>query len=181
MNNTRKPISTRTRFEIFKRDGFTCQYCGAVPPAVILHVDHIIPVCDGGSNSRDNLTTSCQQCNLGKGPVSLSCIPDSLASRAAEIAEKEAQLRGYSKIMNAKIDRINGEVMQVAAVFLGSDQGSLDAQYLSSIRRFIEHKGVFVCLDAANIAVSRSNGYWSLNKVFKYFCGVMWSKIKEAK
>ena len=34
----RKQISARIRFEIFKRDQFTCQYCGAHPPAVILQV-----------------------------------------------------------------------------------------------------------------------------------------------
>ena len=35
----RKQISARIRFEIFKRDQFTCQYCGAHPPAVILQVE----------------------------------------------------------------------------------------------------------------------------------------------
>lgn len=43
----RKAISTRTRFEVFKRDGFKCLYCGRTPPSVLLHVDHIIPVCSG--------------------------------------------------------------------------------------------------------------------------------------
>ena len=65
---TRKAISTRTRFEVFKRDGFKCLYCGRTPPAVLLHVDHIIPVCGGGDNSRDNLATSCDKCNLGHCP-----------------------------------------------------------------------------------------------------------------
>ncbi len=30
-------ISKRLRFEVFKRDGFVCQYCGNHPPAVVLH------------------------------------------------------------------------------------------------------------------------------------------------
>lgn len=38
----RRNVSKRTRFEIFKRDGFACQYCGAHPPSVLLHVDHIL-------------------------------------------------------------------------------------------------------------------------------------------
>lgn len=41
---TRKPISKKLRFEVFKRDGFRCAYCGKFPPAVILEVDHIEPI-----------------------------------------------------------------------------------------------------------------------------------------
>lgn len=48
----RKAISTRTRFEVFKRDGFRCMYCGRTPPTVLLHVDHIIAVSNGGSNCK---------------------------------------------------------------------------------------------------------------------------------
>lgn len=62
----RKPISKKRRFEIFKRDAFTCQYCGARGPEVTLHVDHINPVASGGGNEIWNLTTSCADCNHGK-------------------------------------------------------------------------------------------------------------------
>lgn len=34
----RKSISKKVRFEVFKRDGFSCQYCGATPPGALLHV-----------------------------------------------------------------------------------------------------------------------------------------------
>ena len=37
----RKPIGKKMRFEVFKRDKFTCQYCGRKAPDVILEVDHI--------------------------------------------------------------------------------------------------------------------------------------------
>jgi len=63
----RKSLSKSTRFEVFKRDSFTCQYCGAKAPDVILEVDHIKPVCDGGTNDLMNLITSCRDCNRGKG------------------------------------------------------------------------------------------------------------------
>ena len=69
MAKSRKQISTRTRFEVFKRDGFTCQYCGGKPPAAILHIDHITPVSAGGTNDLANLVTSCKDCNLGKSDV----------------------------------------------------------------------------------------------------------------
>jgi HNH endonuclease len=41
-------LSKRVRFEVFKRDRFCCQYCGRHPPDIVLEIDHIIPVCDGG-------------------------------------------------------------------------------------------------------------------------------------
>lgn len=63
----RKGISQRIRFEVFKRDSFTCQYCGAKAPDVVLHVDHINPVARGGENDLLNLITSCIDCNFGKG------------------------------------------------------------------------------------------------------------------
>jgi hypothetical protein len=59
-------ISKRLRFELFKRDGFTCQYCGQRAPDVILEVDHIVALSNGGSDDPENLTTSCKDCNRGK-------------------------------------------------------------------------------------------------------------------
>lgn len=68
----RTPIGSKLRFEVFKRDKFTCQYCGAKAPDVLLQVDHIHPVALGGGNDILNLITSCQSCNGGKGAVPLS-------------------------------------------------------------------------------------------------------------
>jgi hypothetical protein len=59
--------SKKLRFDVFKRDRFTCQYCGAQPPGVVLEVDHIHPVVEGGKTSIDNLITACEPCNRGKG------------------------------------------------------------------------------------------------------------------
>lgn len=41
---TRKAITKTVRFEVFKRDSFTCQYCGRKAPEAVLNVDHIKPV-----------------------------------------------------------------------------------------------------------------------------------------
>lgn len=67
----RKPIGNALRISIFARDSFTCQYCGRAAPGVILHVEHLISVFDGGSNHPSNLATSCADCNYGKGKRSL--------------------------------------------------------------------------------------------------------------
>lgn len=68
----RVAISKGVRFEVFKRDSFTCQYCGNKSPDVVLHVDHIKPVSKGGMNDMMNLVTSCLSCNLGKSAKLLS-------------------------------------------------------------------------------------------------------------
>lgn len=68
---SRKPVPKTIRFEVFKRDSFTCQYCGRSAPEVILHIDHINPVAGGGDNDIMNLVTSCVECNLGKGAKAL--------------------------------------------------------------------------------------------------------------
>tara|TARA_R100000541_G_C1881450_1_gene82355 strand:+ start:44 stop:763 length:720 start_codon:yes stop_codon:yes gene_type:complete len=90
----RKAISKRMRFEVLKRDAFTCQYCGGQVPDVILHLDHIKPVSKGGKNTLLNLVTSCSDCNLGKSNKELS--DDSAIKKqqnqTALLAEKKAQI-----------------------------------------------------------------------------------------
>lgn len=68
----RKGVPPRLRFEVFKRDGFACVYCGACAPGVVLHADHVDPVALGGADDIENLVTSCAGCNGGKGAVPLS-------------------------------------------------------------------------------------------------------------
>ena len=68
----RTPLSKTLRFEVFKRDKFTCQYCGQSAPDVVLEVDHINPIANCGDNQIMNLITSCRDCNRGKGKRKLS-------------------------------------------------------------------------------------------------------------
>ena len=68
-HKTSRTISDRMRFLVLKRDNYKCCACGASPakdPAVVLHVDHIIPWSKGGETTLDNLQTLCSKCNLGK-------------------------------------------------------------------------------------------------------------------
>ena len=59
--------------EVFMRDDYTCQECGARKgdkktngEKVRIEVDHIIPVVKGGTDTLDNLQTLCKDCNLNK-------------------------------------------------------------------------------------------------------------------
>jgi len=53
-----------TRFNLFLRDRFSCQYCGAGGE---LTFDHVIPRSKGGQTTWDNVATACAPCNLRKG------------------------------------------------------------------------------------------------------------------
>jgi 5-methylcytosine-specific restriction endonuclease McrA len=61
----------RLRFEVFKRDNFTCQYCGRKAPNITLHIDHRYPESKGGEYTANNLITSCSDCNIGKSDLLL--------------------------------------------------------------------------------------------------------------
>lgn len=54
----------RLRREVFERDDFTCQYCGARGGR--LECDHVIPVSRGGKHATSNLVTACFSCNRSK-------------------------------------------------------------------------------------------------------------------
>jgi 5-methylcytosine-specific restriction endonuclease McrA len=53
-----------TRFNVFLRDRFTCQYCGSHDD---LTFDHVLPRSKGGLTTWENVVTACSPCNLRKG------------------------------------------------------------------------------------------------------------------
>lgn len=60
-----------TRFNVFLRDKFTCQYCSKISKAEELTFDHVIPRSKGGKTEWENVVTSCRSCNTVKGNKSL--------------------------------------------------------------------------------------------------------------
>lgn len=56
-----------TRFNVFLRDRFSCQYCDTRFPTQDLTFDHVIPRSRGGRTSWENVVTACGACNLHKG------------------------------------------------------------------------------------------------------------------
>lgn len=172
----RKPLSKTTRFEVFKRDRFTCQYCGAVPPSVVLEVDHIDPVSGGGGDEEGNLITACFDCNRGKAARSLTVAPESLSDRAARVAEAEEQLAGYREIMRQVEARKEADVWEVVAALFGTTE-TTHARF-ESIKRFLERLPLHEVVEAGGIA--RGAKPYSDPQRFKYFCGVCWRKIERA-
>jgi hypothetical protein len=99
-------ISKKTRFEVFKRDAFACQYCGESAPDVILNIDHIHPVAEGGTNEMINLVTSCFDCNSGKGKRTLA--DDSVVKKQIDqlklLSERKEQLELMAKWRTQMVD-----------------------------------------------------------------------------
>ncbi len=56
-----------TRFNVFLRDHFSCQYCNRSQPTHELTFDHLIPRSKGGMTLWENVVTACMSCNLKKG------------------------------------------------------------------------------------------------------------------
>jgi hypothetical protein len=97
----RAPISLALRFRVLRRDRFTCRYCGAHPPFVELVLDHVQSVADGGSTDEQNLTTSCADCNAGKGAASLRLGELRPRSRASEADTDLAEYYGDLVVADA--------------------------------------------------------------------------------
>jgi 5-methylcytosine-specific restriction endonuclease McrA len=55
-----------SRGNLFRRDHFTCQYCGSQPGTRELTIDHILPRSRGGKSTWDNCVVACFQCNCLK-------------------------------------------------------------------------------------------------------------------
>jgi len=56
-----------TRFNVFLRDRFSCQFCGEALPTHELTFDHLVPRSRGGRTVWENVVTACSPCNLSKG------------------------------------------------------------------------------------------------------------------
>lgn len=176
----RKQIGKKLRFEVFKRDGFTCAYCGSMPPNVVLQVDHIHPIAEGGDNTIDNLITSCQPCNIGKGANLLTNIPTTLKEKALFVAEKEAQIKAFYEVMQKQERRLEVEMWSIADILqTDSSITGMDKRWLTSIKKFLKTLSFYEVQDAAEIA--RGKYSWGGKKTFLYFCGICHNKMKECK
>lgn len=67
INQERKIMNDYIRYNVLKKDNFSCQICGiTAKDGAKLQVDHIIPVSKGGKTVMSNLQTLCERCNIGK-------------------------------------------------------------------------------------------------------------------
>jgi hypothetical protein len=146
----RNGLSKKIRFEVFKRDRFTCQYCGKSSPDVVLQVDHVHPVSQGGGSDLVNLVTACVDCNAGKSARLLS--DDSLVKVQSRREQIEMQFR-----WKEELDRIDEESIEKIATYWGSKVAGfgLNGNGLKSLKRLMEKFSVAEILDAISISAEQ--------------------------
>lgn len=80
-----------TRFNLFLRDEFRCQYCGSRGDMTF---DHVIPRCRGGRTTWENVVAACGPCNLRKGSRTLKAAGMSMKRQARKPGPSDLQNRG---------------------------------------------------------------------------------------
>ena len=154
MASERAPISKKLRFEIFKRDRFTCQYCGQKAPDVVLHVDHVNPVFEGGTNDILNLLTSCAGCNAGKGKRKLEdqAVLEKQRAQLEELSERREQLEmmlawreGLAGLREDGVEAINAAFVKQCGLGL-TDSGRRTAS------KWLEESSLQETLEAVDTA-----------------------------
>ena len=166
----RRALSRRLRFEIFKRDGFRCFYCGRTPLVAELQVDHVEPVARGGRDDGANLVTSCVACNSGKAAVPLTThsLPVADPARVREQVKQIAAYLASQKDLDAVREKCVGQVR--AAWEEGWPEGNTFRE-VSFFRNTLEWLPIAELVRAIRIATSRKP--CSRTGCFRYLCGVV--------
>lgn len=149
----RQNISKKLRFEVFKRDNFTCQYCGKMAPDVVLEVDHINPVANGGDNNILNLITACHDCNRGKGKRLLKDNQEvkKQQQQLKELAEKKEQLEMIIKWKKEleEFDDIQVDKIEQLSEYSFSEHGR------ETIKKYIKKYGFEEVYESMKIALDK--------------------------
>ncbi len=169
-------LSKRSRFEVLRRDNFTCRYCHETTTP--LTIDHVLPVALGGTDEPTNLVTACRDCNAGKS----STAPDSVL-----VADVDADALRWSRARSVAIARLAGERADAEAArrpfveaWLRWDVsgGFLPADWKSRIDSWLA-EGILPdqLLDALDIALR--HGQLPDHAVFRYMAGIVKNWITE--
>lgn len=175
-------ISKKIRFEVFKRDGFQCAYCGKTPPEVMLEIDHIDPKSKGGKDDINNLITACFDCNRGKRNILLGKIPNQMKENIEILQSKESQLKEYRKYIKKIEKRIDSDINKIEKIFKSNfpskefTRGFKEATLKNFLNNFLPLEEV---KDAMYIACSFKNKEGEEEDCVRYFCGICWRKIRN--
>lgn len=154
----RLAVPRRVRFEVFKRDSFTCQYCGEHAPNVVLEVDHIEPISKGGDQtSIINLITACKGCNSGKSNILIS---DQAACQKRkrqldELQARREQIEMMAEWQQSLVDLTDQSVTLCASLWAKvSAPFALNETGLLRMRRLVLKFGISQVMEAIRLSAN---------------------------
>lgn len=169
-------VSKRTRFEVLRRDDFTCRYCRSRENE--LTIDHVVPVALGGDDTPANLVACCRDCNYGKTSTS----PDE--STVAQVAEDAvrwaAARRRAAEKLAIHADRHVDTLKWFKSQWGGWDyeRNFLPGDWRPSIEQWLDQGLTKAQLgDAHSIALSAR--HVRSDMVFRYMAGIIKNKLAE--
>lgn len=177
-------ISRRLRFEILKRDGHTCRYCGATAPDVKLTVDHVNPTALGGSDQPDNLVTACASCNGGKSSVPPGA--DLVADVTGDAIRWSAAIRTAADQMLSDLNQRETPRKEFDEAWSAWGAGTGDKRVLvprpngweQSIDSFMA-AGLPMPILLEAMQAAMSNQKLRIDDIFRYMCGIAWKRVAE--
>lgn len=169
-------VSKRTRYEVLRRDDFTCRYCRSKDNE--LHVDHVTPVSLGGDDRPANLVAACKDCNLGKASAS----PDSATlehldeqtiayekARALVVARETKKAKAKRKVYKQVTDAWEATAPRYAE--MAPDWRATVSAWIGrglSTERIIEA-----------IEIASGKGHLPSSAVYPYACKVAWNWLTD--
>lgn len=175
--NTRKPIGKRLRFSIFTRDGFTCRYCGKQSDSVTLHVDHIIPVCQGGTNDEENLITACIECNQGKAGRTISQSLPTEKDRLRIAQELNEQIQSAKLMQEIRLLREEKRNNLIEYWCSATGREGVDSGTLKTIMSYTGEFGEIVVYEWIDKAAAKCP--WSDIAIERYISGIRRLRLIE--
>ena len=177
----------RMRFEVLRRDGFRCRYCGtAAEDGATLHVDHVIPESLGGETHPRNLVAACAGCNAGKSSTTLD---------SEHVEQIDAANERHAAALRQAIDAaVNGNPGGLTADDISRftfewfkyslENGSeiplpAPSEVVPTINTWIRRGFTLPDLVALVAPAMRGKNVRPENR-WRYFCGVVWNTLSDA-
>ena len=165
-------VTKRVRFEVLRRDEYTCRYCRSKENE--LTIDHVVPVALGGSDSPENLVAACRACNIGKSSshpeaTLVAEVTDEAIRHAERIKQAYAVLRedltGQNEYIDMFVEEFPGKPVPEGW------KGSLIRWYEMGVP-------IELVFDAGHRARLRTRDSRKKDGWFRYMAGIIWNKTE---
>lgn len=174
-------VSKSLRFQVLRRDNFTCRYCGRGAPEVALTVDHVVAEALGGRDEPSNLVAACADCNGGKAatPADAAMVSDVEADAvrwARAISVAAGHMMQDLRAREADQDAFAARWGEWTSTY--GMTPPLPSDWRLTVDRFmatgLPREVLLECIDRA-----MTNRKIRHAELFRYMCGIAWARVSE--